>query len=132
MVTSNSCSSRAVYMAVHGLVGTALAHSFCWVKGLWVGTPRYQGSGFGTTSLLTVICDALFTRRGPGQDYVMGGQQTLESSQQYFTNMCCQTLPIRQNLQGQISVVIKKYCYSRNHIQWGGTLNQHYLSHFLG
>ena len=104
-------------MAVHGLVETALAHSFCWVKGLWVGTPRYQGSGFGTTSLLTVICDALFTRRGPGQGYVMGGQQTLESSQQYFTNMCCQTLPIRQNLQGPISVVIKKYCYSRNHIQ---------------
>ena len=83
-------------MAVHGLVETALAHSFCWVKGLWVGTPSYQGSGFDTTSILTVICDALFTRRGPGQDYVMGGQQTLESSQQYFTNMCCQTLPIRQ------------------------------------
>ena len=58
---------------------------YCAIRGLGSRPP-----------LLAVICDALFTRRGPGQDYVMGGQQTLESSQQYFTNMCCQTLPIRQ------------------------------------
>ena len=73
-------------MAVHSPVEKALAYSIL-ARGLRsFGSGQraiWGGRGFESLSTNNYLC-ALSTGRGPGRDYVTGGQQTLESSQQYF------------------------------------------------
>ena len=73
-------------MAVRSPVEKALAYSIL-ARGLRpFGSGQraiWGGRGFESLSTNNYLC-ALSTGRGPGRDYVTGGQQTLESSQQYF------------------------------------------------